>query len=115
MILMNLKYNNQVRFQPRAQLQKYQRQMIKANNQIKNSTAKISVQSREKNRQIEQERIRREWEEKLGFLAAVLMETENEKAQIKTKNKTDFTILVLVLLAASIMFFFLCLGITMLN
>ena len=112
---MNKKFNNQVRFQPRVQLQKYQRQMIKANNQIKHSTAKISVQSREKNQQLERERIRREWEEKLDFLAAILTETENKKVQIKTKNKTDFTILVLVLLAASIMFFFLCLGITTLN
>ena len=112
---MNLKYNNQVRFQTRAQLQKYQRQVIKANNQLKNQTVKISVQSREKNQQIKQERIRRKWEDKLGFLAAVVFNAENEKEQIKAKKKSDLTILVLVLLAASIMFFFLCLGITRLG
>lgn len=112
---MNKKYNNQVRFQPRTQLQKYQKKMIKANNQIKHQTAQVSTMSRIRNQTLEKEKMRKEWEQKFGFLAAVVLNAENEKEQIKAKNKTDWTICVLVLLAASIMFFFLCLGIMALN
>lgn len=113
---MNKKYNNKIRCQPKGQLQKYQRQVIKANNQIKHSTAKISVQSRERNQQLERKRIRREWEEKFGFLAAVVMNAENEKAKGKNKNTLDWTACVLLPLAAAIFFFFfLYVGIMVLN
>lgn len=112
---MNKKFNNKVRCQPKVQLQKYQRQVIKANNQLKNQTAKISVKSRERNQQIEQERIRREWEDKLSFLAAVVINAENEKAQRKAKNTLDWTTCFLIPLAAAIFFFFLYLGIKILN
>lgn len=112
---MNKKFNNKVRCQPKVQLQKYQRQVIKANNQLKNQTAKISVKSRERNQQIERERIRREWEQKFGFLAAVVINAENEKANGKAKNTLDWTTCVLVPLAAAIFFFFLYLGIKILN
>lgn len=112
---MNKKFNNQVRFQPRTQLQKYQRKMIKANNQIKHQTAQVSTMSRIRNQTLEKEKIRKEWEQKFGFLAAVVLNAENEKAKGKSGNETDWTICLMVIVAALAMLAFLCLGILVLQ